>query len=449
MKKLISFFIVLVLFFGGMAAVQAESHNYYNRVDKVFDWGTSTTKVIVNLGETISNEMVDWNSFEVYVRRSDPRLEDSFLEEGQRKIEAAYVSDSKGEKLDSGEFLTLELEVGPGLSLDSALNYVSDQGGNNWIDANYTISQLKDIETEAGTLSGIKITELNKIFRPQIEKFVTGSSFYNDSINGDINLTYAAYEPEVKDMTKKPLIVWLHGGGEGGTDPTIPLAANKSVNFASEEIQDIYGGAYVLVPQTPTRWMHPGANEGDFEHLPPDSGENGRPYTSKYTKALMNLIDNYVKSNMGIDRDRIYVGGCSNGGFMTVRLGIDYPDYFAALYPVCHGMTYDYLTDRDINKLVDQNIWFVSAATDSILPAPSYTIPLYDRLIKEGAQNVHLSYPEKVIDTSGKYVTENGKPYEYNGHWSWIYVYNNDLSNEINGKTTYLQNWLAKQELDD
>jgi len=245
------------------------------------------------------------------------------------------------------------------------------------------------------------------------------------------------------------LIVWLHGGGEGGTDPTIPLAANKSVNFASEEIQDIYGGAYVLVPQTPTRWMHPGANEGDFEHLPPDSGENGRPYTSKYTKALMNLIDNYVKSNMGIDRDRIYVGGCSNGGFMTVRLGIDYPDYFAALYPVCHGMTYDYLTDRDINKLVDQNIWFVSAATDSILPAPSYTIPLYDRLIKEGAQNVHLSYPERVVDTSGKYVDENGRPYEYNGHWSWIYVYNNDLSNEINGKTTYLQNWLAKQELDD
>jgi len=447
MKKLLALLIVIVMLLLGSATINAENDYYYNRVDRVFDWGTSTTKVIFNLEETITNEMVAWNTFEVHVKRSDPRLEDSFLEEGLRKIESAYVSNSKGEKLESGQFITLELEVGPGISLDSALNYVPDQGGNNWIDAEYTITQLKDIEGENVTINEMEVTKLNKIFRPQIEKFKKGSSSYSDPINGDIELTYAAYEPEVKDMTKKPLIIWLHGGGEGGTDPTIPLAANKSVSFASEEIQDIYNGAYVLVPQTPTRWMHPGANENEFEHLPPDSGENGRPYTSKYTKALMDLIDQYVKSNMGIDRDRIYVGGCSNGGFMTVRLGIDYPDYFAALFPVCHGMTYNYLTDNDINKLVDQNIWFVSAATDTTLPAPNFTLPLYDRLIKEGSQNVHLSYPKRVIDTSGRYLKENGDPYEYPGHWSWILVYNNVLSNEIEGKTVYLQNWMAEQEL--
>lgn len=447
MKKLLSLFLLFAILTLGMTAVQAAEDYYYNRVDRVFDWGTSTTKVIINLGEEIDNEMLDWNSFEVHVKRSDSRLEDPFLEEGLRKVEAAYASNSEGEKMDSGKFVTLELEVGPRISLDSALNYVHDQGGNRWIDADYRITQLKDIETENGTISGIEVTDLNKTFKPQIKDFKTGTSEFSDPVNGDINLTYAAYEPEVNDMNKKPLIIWLHGGGEGGTDPTIPLAANKAVNFASEEIQDIYNDAYVLIPQTPTRWMHPGANESEFEHLPQDSAENGRPYTSKYTKALMNLIDNYVKSNMGIDRDRIYVGGCSNGGFMTVRLGIDYPDYFAALYPVCQGMTYDYLTDEDVNKLVNQNIWFVAAATDSTLPPPDYTLPLYDRLIKEGAENVHLSYPKRVVDTSGRFYKENGDPYEYNGHWSWIYVYNNDLSNEIDGKTVYIQNWISDQEL--
>ncbi|MFW6009659.1 MAG: hypothetical protein ACOCP8_10385, partial [archaeon] len=219
MKKLFALFIVVVMLLLGSSTIQAENDYYYNRVDRVFDWGTSTTKIIINLEETITNEMVDWNTFEVHVKRSDPRLDDSFLEEGLRKIESAYVSNSKGEKLESGNFITLELKVGPEISLDSALNYVPDQGGNNWIDAEYTITQLKDIEGDNVTINEIEVTKLNEIFRPQIGKFEKGSSSYSDSINGDIELTYAAYKPEVKDMTKKPLIIWLHGGGEGGTDP--------------------------------------------------------------------------------------------------------------------------------------------------------------------------------------------------------------------------------------
>ena len=48
----------------------------------------------------------------------------------------------------------------------------------------------------------------------------------------------------------------LHGGGEGGTDPSIALMGNKAFNNASPDIQKYFGGAYVLVPQTPGAWMH-------------------------------------------------------------------------------------------------------------------------------------------------------------------------------------------------
>jgi hypothetical protein len=50
-----------------------------------------------------------------------------------------------------------------------------------------------------------------------------------------------------------------------------------------------------------------------------------------------------------------------------------------------------------------------------------------------------------VVDTSGLYKNADGTPYEYNGHWSWIYVYNNDVKTTIDGKEITLMEWLASQ----
>ncbi len=97
---------------------------------------------------------------------------------------------------------------------------------------------------------------------------------------------------------KSPPLLWLHGGGEGGTDPIIPLVGNKVTNYASDEIQHYFGGAYILVPQCPTRWMDAG------------NGNTTRGETNDiYNEALMELIRNYVAKNPGIDTDRIYVSG--------------------------------------------------------------------------------------------------------------------------------------------
>jgi len=436
------FVIMFVIVLGLAVVVGAEGIYTYNKVQEVFDWGTGTTKVVVRVDKVLTSGSVSWNMFEVYVKRSDKRLQNPLLNEGQRKVMDAYVSDELGNKVDKGDCIAIVMETRPDLSISSALNYVPNSGGNNWVQEEYTITQVKDIKASDGTIiSDIVAMKLDRTFRPQIDRFTFGSEFYRDERNGAITLTYASYEPEIKTNDKSPLIIWLHGGGEGGTDPTIPLAANKSVNFASDEVQKIFGGAYVLVPQTPTRWMEPGAEESEYNKNP----VGNYPYTSKYTKALKNLIDKYILMHPDVDTNRIYIGGCSNGGFMTIRMLLDYPDFFAAGYPVCEGMYYTYLTDKDIQTLKNQSIWFVSAGTDKTLPAPNFTLPTYDKLVKVGAKNVHLTYLERVIDTSGRYQDEHGNPYEYNGHWSWIYVYNNEATAKIGGHEVPILNWLAMQ----
>ena len=106
--------------------------------------------------------------------------------------------------------------------------------------------------------------------------------------------------------------------------PTIPLAPNRANMFAAEEIQGHFGGAYVLVPQAPTRWMQGPTWDGEGEK--PDA-------LSIYTRAAQDLVEDYVAGNPDIDTDRIYVGGLSNGGWLTVRLLLDYPDYYARKAP--------------------------------------------------------------------------------------------------------------------
>lgn len=93
----------------------------------------------------------------------------------------------------------------------------------------------------------------------------------------------------------------------------------------------------------------------------------------------------------------------------------------------------------------DTPIWFTCAKTDTTLPPVANTLPTYDRLIKAGAKNVQLSYFDNVIDTTGLYKKIDGSPYEYNGHWSWTYVYNNQCKTTINGKTITIMEWMAAQ----
>ena len=216
--------------------------------------------------------------------------------------------------------------------------------------------------------------------------------------------------------------------GEGGNSPSLPIMGNKATQFADASIQKYFDGAYVLAPQARTYWMH---------------GYNGfADGTSIYSKTLMEMIKAYVAEHPGVDENRIYVGGDSNGGYMTMLLVRDNPGFFAAAFPTCEGLKDSLISKQDLANIAKTPIWFTAAKTDTVLPPKDYAVPTVERLQKAGA-DVHFSYFDNVIDTSGKYKKADGTPYEYMGHWSWIYVYNDQCEDTINGKQVKLFQWMA------
>lgn len=425
----------------------------YSTVTEVEDLGPYVTKLIINLGENkiVNQGAITKNTFKVDVVRyqdngtnriqihdpSDVNYQTPNkmipVQGGIRNITNAYVSDKNGNSVEKSNFITLELQINPDDNLSSAI-YAKKSYVSEWSVNKYTITQQENINTRSGILSDMTITNSTGGVKKGIEDFKTGN-YTNDK--DKITLTYADYTP-AKDEKKNPLIIWLHGMGEGGEDPTIPISGNKACNFASKEIQSYFDGAYVLAPQCPTFWMEGVKNE--------ETGANGfGDGTSKYEDTLIDFINNYISNNEDIDTDRIYIGGDSNGGYMTMLMLRDYGNTFAAAMPTCEALKDSLITDEDIMKIKDIPIWFTASKTDTTVPVDDYVKPTYDRLINAGAKNVHLSLFDKLIDTTGKYQKEDGSPYEFLGHFSWIKVYNNECNDYIDGKLTSIMEWLSSQ----
>ncbi|MFG6115783.1 prolyl oligopeptidase family serine peptidase [Halobacillus sp. MO56] len=400
----------------------------YRTVTEVQDWGPVVTKVIIHLGKTIPVSSITKKTFNVYVQRFDKRLDTPLLDEGYRPVTKAYVCNEEGLPAAKDEkFICLDMKIGPTDKLGSVHHF--DGEANQWIDSHYTITQAEDIKLGNETLSGLVIDTFAGDIKKVVEDFSTGKFTHHD-----IALTYADYVPK-KNNQKRPLLIWLHGGGEGGTDPTLPLSANKAVSFATEDIQQYFDGAYILVPQAPTRWMDGFTGKADG--------------TSIYKEALMALIKAYVSDHPAIDTNRIYIGGASNGGYMTLLMTRDYPGYFAAAFPVCEGLDDSLISETDLKNMIRTPTWFVHAKDDTVLPPKLYTIPTYNRMIEAGADNVLLSLYDDVHDKTGLYKRGEGSPYQYHSHCSWIYLFNNDPSTKINGKITTIMEWLASQSLND
>ena len=55
-------------------------------------------------------------------------------------------------------------------------------------------------------------------------------------------------------------------------------------------------------------------------------------------------------------------------------------------------------------------------------------------------------YPDKVVDTTGMFFIEGtDEPYEYNGHFSWMPVLNNQCVDNINGEQVTIFDWISRQ----
>ncbi len=335
----------------------------------------------------------------------------------ERNVLTVYPSDSRGAFNPEGEYLALGLEKSAeqGIGLSKA--------GSVWkeeYDLKVGLKKGKVIKVgkqkftaiECGTDKALRdfISEADYFSKGTFTGRLTGKP-------GDVTLTYASYEPwSLKgDGVANPLVIWLHGGGEGGVDVSITLLGNEVVSLIRPEIQSHFtteggaGGAYVLSVQCPTMWM--GTSKG-FGH-----GE----YPSLYADVLKSCIDDFVDRHPDIDRNRIYLGGCSNGGFMTMHMLIRNPRYFAAAYPTCEAYLDQNISDNEIKRLAEENIWFVQSYDDTTVEAETHCISTFRRLMKAGAKNVWMSMFETVqgMDNPDRKIM---------GHFAWCYLFNDAVT---------------------
>ena len=398
--------------------VTAPAAGEYTTVVSGEDWGPAAVKLIVNTGKPAAPEAVTKDAFTVSVHTQDFDWTQMVTTTADKKREVlnAYTSDTEGNKTGKqSAYIALELPVGPADSLSSPFFYDVKSGFNNW-KVPYDFKIKSDLLTKPAVKCAGRIC-------PSADTFSIASS-----TTENITLMYAWYKPAAEG--KHPLIIWLHGAGEGGKDPYILLLGNKVTALAGDKIQNIFGGAYVLAPQSPLVWMTQGGTPYDL---------TSDKHVSMYSGAVEALIHSFVAIHPDIDTDRIYIGGCSNGGYMTVNIVLRNPGYFAAAFPICEAYPDAYLSDSDIALLAKEHLWFTAAATDTVVKPADYILPTVDRIRKAGGKDIHESYFDSVLDTNGKYKKDDGTPYEYMGHWSWLYVLNNQCTD--NGVT--IMEWLA------
>lgn len=408
----------------------------FKLITKGFDWGPGYSKMIIDIKKEITElpeaflkieAKKQYSSFDMdmkEIRLIDGKSEVPFLEH--------YLSDSIGNKAKGpSRYVTVELAVHPDNVFTNPFNYSFDTGFNSYTEIEFTITQLNTVQTvDNNEISDLVLssTELTEVIEPEADLFEMGVHSYLNVDGKELELSYASYSPKGME-SKRPLIIMLHGAGEGGTDPRITLYGNKSVSLVSDTVQNFFDGAHVLAPQSPTMWMDDG--HGSYT-------KNGE---SKYTDALLDLIEEYIHNN-NVDEERVYVGGGSNGGYMTVNLLLSKPELFAAAFPICQAYSSDWISDNQLMTIKEIPTWFVHCRNDQVVPYQPTTQKLVERLIELGSSDVRSTIYDHVIDTSGDYTNDNGESYKYNDHWSWIYVYNNEVDD--NGLPLF--EWLASKK---
>ncbi|MFZ2148660.1 MAG: prolyl oligopeptidase family serine peptidase [Sedimentisphaerales bacterium] len=200
------------------------------------------------------------------------------------------------------------------------------------------------------------------------------SQMFEKEITKTLSCNYLLFLPEDYGKKKQrwPLIMFLHGAGERGSD------LNKvKVHGPPKIIEDQKDFPFIVVsPQCP---------EDDW-------------WTEK-VEVLINLLDDIV-SRYKVDKERIYLTGLSMGGYGTWSLASAYPERFAAIAPICGGGS-----RAMAMRLKDIPIWVFHGAKDKTVPLKESEEMV--NAIRNRGGNVKLTiYPDA-------------------GHDSWTETYNN------------------------
>lgn len=373
-----------------------------------YDWGCGIDKAIITLQEEISSISAQKIKVIEHKMVSDESTTnmDLHTERLPRKITNAYLCDIYGNRIE-----------GPSAHFAIEL-YVSPTEGSPFANT-----------TKAGIFHWSTPYELNISYdgdmilaiHPSYTQMTTAADMFakNTYTTSDGTVyDYASYSPE---NDSKTLFVWLHGLGEGhhkNSDVYLPLLGHKGTCLASDKFQNMIGGAHILVPQCQTYWMDGDGQQSNFVNRLIEADTH-----SYYTESLYEFIMYYAKK---IGAEKIAIGGCSNGGYMSVLLAMNYPDKFCAAIPICEAVPDASISDEQIKQLAKVPLYFIYSADDPVVIPEVHEIPTIRRLQAAECKDLHVFEAKEVIDTSGLYKDALGNPHKYNGHLSWIYFDNNE-----------------------
>ncbi len=231
-------------------------------------------------------------------------------------------------------------------------------------------------------------------------------------VAGKYSVDYSYFSPVKKnDTAKYPLVVWLHGMGDG-SEKGKPVEKSNIAFWASDEFQSRFkpsGGAFILAARS--------------------REENNIFWDNSMLEPLRAAIDDFIAKNKdNIDLSRIYVGGYSMGGKMTLKMAVAYPEMFAAAFPICPAWS---PSDEMVEYISDMPIWLTSGKPDPLVNYYMAVTPTWNRIVNAS------DIPENCrFTTLSKVCFQNGKRTD-SSHHSWFAV-NYDMFSDKNGDYPYM-----------
>ncbi len=176
-----------------------------------------------------------------------------------------------------------------------------------------------------------------------------------------------------------PLVLFLHGSGQSGSDNLGPIKMFEAFHKAYLKI---YKPIMVLVPQCPVNapWVRRLAFSPNYR-LPP------KPSTS--LQAVKDLIDQWVREKK-VNPDRIYIIGASLGAFATWDATQRWPNYFAAAIPICGASS---MQEKYVKAAAKTPTWAFHGDVDPNVPVEC-SRRITKALIKLKAPCKYTEYPK-------------------------------------------------------
>ncbi len=171
----------------------------------------------------------------------------------------------------------------------------------------------------------------------------------------EVEFKYRLLKPAKIDAGKKyPLVLFLHGAGERGSDNVAQLKSFPTV-IATDENREKYP-CFVLAPQcrADKKWSDVNWSDPTSQPLPEKPSEDLQAALAEL-KAVCNAEP--------VDENRIYLTGLSMGGYGSWDLAERMPEHFAAVAPICGGGD-----NSKADKLVKLPIYCYHGDQDQAVP---------------------------------------------------------------------------------